>query len=410
MRGSGFLGGWALVYVAGCASGGTPRAEDKPTAVTTSPAPGLPPAVLAALAREVDPLPTQKVVGPGFVLEVEATELPPVEPAGPNHQVTVNIGTQGRVQCIVYGTPLDYAGAIGQMLKAIQPQVKVRKAVVTDVQLVDEIPALFSNVEYTTLTDGKKVLGQLKLMVHVRGDSSLMCMHDEPGYQASFRRMGLVAAKGFLPDGWKAPPLHYVETQVVKIGTSLLGFVHHVCGREGATTTCEGTDALLVPRGPGSWMTSDSASVEVSDAAGVVTTQTVANAEAGELSSRMTIRKTAPGAYDYEGTMSGKDLKGSFKTKSPTGIISEPALRALTLDVVQKQTRADVERYVNSLAPDVATPMTVSPTSKPSSVVVEMVGRSVVSDVDADGLGSRSEIRMGQMVMSFERVYVRGLP
>ena len=385
-----------------------PAAEAKPQ--PAAPSKGLSPELAAMVAREFPALGRQKASGTGFTLEVEGTAPPEVQAVEGQQLVKVDLGTKGPMQCFVHAQPLDAAGAMAAVLGAAQKSVKFRGVAITDVKMVEEQPVLFANADYLAEVNGNKAMGQLKMMVHVRGNSSLMCMHDEPGYQESFKRVALGAAATFAPTGWTKPGHHYVEIQVVHMGSATLGFSHHACTRTKSGTQCDSTDALLAARGPGQFIAVDTVSKETSDADGVVTSKLFLHAEGGELSTNLQVTRTAPSEYGFKGTTASKEVSGSFKTRTAKGITSEAELRRVVLDVVKTQKAREVDQYVASVAPDAATPMTVAPGPRPGTVNVVMAGKSILNEVDDDGLGKRSELPLGQVVMSFDRLYVRGIP
>lgn len=74
---------------------------------------------------------------------------------------------------------------------------------------------------------------------------------------------------------------HYVEIQVVHMGSATLGFSHHACTRTKTGTQCDSTDALLAARGPGQFIAVDTVSKETSDTDGAVTSKLYLHAEGG---------------------------------------------------------------------------------------------------------------------------------
>lgn len=331
--------------------GGTP-----PEAQTGAPGAGTPggptePEPTGAFARELPQLPRHRVDSAErvFTAEVEASARPTLARNEGSTRIDIPLGTEAALACFVYERPLDAAGALLAVAKAVGsgPGVTVRRMVPTEVAVVAGAPALFLRVDYETTAPGGTGAGQMKLMVSASPGLPLLCAHDEPGYAKTFRRITTDLARSLQVPGRERPPARGEEFHVLKLDGRLAGFEWRASRSVGGGhTRTESTTSLLLPGAEGGLRAEDSTTTTLTDERGHLTELRHARAEDGALALQVTLRRereaaartdgsgqpstpealTLPGTtYRYEGRQGPRALKGTFTSKR--GLATEDDLR-----------------------------------------------------------------------------------
>ncbi|HZA50390.1 MAG TPA: hypothetical protein VE549_06595, partial [Myxococcaceae bacterium] len=148
-----------------------------------------------ASARELERLPLSPVQSPdgAFSSKVEATTAPSFAKQEALNTLHIPIGTEMPVQCHIYGERIDAAGSLGAVVRSVREALQIHSVRPVEIAASGGHAVVFVELEYLASVDGKKVMGLLKLATLPRDDVSFLCMHDEPGYRATFRRV----VKGF---------------------------------------------------------------------------------------------------------------------------------------------------------------------------------------------------------------------
>jgi hypothetical protein len=231
----------------------TARPGDVPAGAQAGPSgtPGQPgePEPTGAFARELPSLAKHTVDSPErvFTAEVEATAPPTLARHEGSTRLDIPLGTQAALACFVYERPLDAAGALLAVAKAVGsgPGVTVRRMTPTEVIVVAGAPALFFRVDYEAA--GTRA-GQVKLMMSTSRELPLLCAHDEPGYAKTFRRITTDLAQSLRVPGRARPVAHTEELHVLKLDGRLAGFEWRTSRSvEGGFTRTESTTSLLLP-------------------------------------------------------------------------------------------------------------------------------------------------------------------
>jgi hypothetical protein len=285
-------------------------------------------------ARELPPLPKHRVDSPErvFTAEVEASAAPTLARNEGSTRIDIPLGTGAALACFVYERPLDTAGALLAVAKAVRegPGVTVLRMLPTEVTMVAGAPALFFRVDYETTAPG-----QMKLMVSTSRELPLLCAHDEPGYARTFRRITLDLARTLQAPGHPRPSEQRVEElRVLKLDGRLAGFEWRTSrGEAPGRTRIESTTSLLLPGADGTLRAEDVMTTTLTDERGHLTELRHARAEDGVLALQVTLRRekeppasnaqpsspeglTVPGTtYRYEGRQGPRVLKGTFTSK-----------------------------------------------------------------------------------------------
>lgn len=292
-------------------------------------------------ARELSALPKHRVDSAEriFTAEVEASAPPTLARNEGSTRIDIPLGTGAALACFVYERPLDAAGALLAVAKAMRgtPGVTVRSMKPTEVTGVAGAPVLFFRVDYETAAPGGPGAGQMKLMVSAGRELPLLCAHDEPGYARTFRRITTDLARTLQVPGRPRPPAGDGELHVLRLNGRLAGFEWRASRSEtpGLTRT-ESTTSLLLPGADGTLRAEDVTTTTLTDAQGRLTELRYARAEDGALALQVTLRQekqpaahnapsavpsspealTVPGTtYRYEGRQGTRTLKGTFTSK-----------------------------------------------------------------------------------------------
>ena len=304
-------------------------------------------------ARELPPLPKQRVDSPErvFTAEVEAAGPPTLARNEGSTRLDIPLGTEGALACFIYERPLDAAGALLAVAKAVGagPGVTVRRMEPTEIAVVAGAPALFLRVDYEKAAPGGGTgAGQMKLMVSASPGLPLLCAHDEPGYAKTFRRITTDLARSLQVPGRPRPAAaRREEFRVLKLNGRLAGFDWRTArGVEGGGTRIESTTSLLLPGPDGGLRAEDSTTTTLTDERSHLMELRHARAEDGALALQVTLRRehepappsppaaeptrpedlTVPGTrYRYEGRQGPKTLKGTFTSKR--GLATEDDVR-----------------------------------------------------------------------------------
>ncbi|MCY1019193.1 hypothetical protein [Pyxidicoccus sp. MSG2] len=244
-----------------------------------------------AFARELPPLPKHRVDSPErvFTAEVEASAPPTLARNEGSTRIDIPLGTGAALACFVYERPLDAAGALLAVAKAVSegPGVTVRRMQPTEVAVVEGAPALFFRVDYETTAPG-----QMKLMVSTSRELPLLCAHDEPGYARTFRRITLDLARTLQAPGHPRASEQGEELHVLKLDGQLAGFEWRTSRSEApGRTRTESTTSLLLPGADGTQRAEDITTTTLTDERGHLTELRHARAEDGALTMQVTLRR-----------------------------------------------------------------------------------------------------------------------
>jgi len=321
--------------------------------------PSVPPAPSGPFARELAPLPKQRVTSTEgiFTAEVEAAAAPKLTRHEGSTRLEIPLGTEAPLSCFVYERPIDAAGAVLAVAKAVQGHkgATVRSLAPTDVSVVAGAPVMFVDMDYEVAAPGGSAnAGRLKLMVSASPELPLLCVHDEPGYARTFQRVTTGLAATLQVPGPPRAPVPMAELRVLKLDGRLAGFDWRTeRSLDGGARRSEVTTSLLLPEASNAPRAEDRTVTTVTDGAGQLQEQRHAHAEDGQLTLQVTLRREpppkaaagakagAPGAtYRAEGRVGSRSLKGTFTSKR--GLATEENLRAAVRDELLAKGTAEV--------------------------------------------------------------------
>src|SRR5262249_32822183 len=141
--------------------------------------------------------------------------------------LTIPIGTEAPISCIVFDKKIDGARGLVAFIRLIKERAKagtaIQEIVPTDAGAIGETAYAMAALSYTT-PSAKGLLGGLtKMMIRPDDDVPLLCFHDEVGYLATFKRVtqGLALS---LKARQPTPPPAFVEIQVMRLGELPIGY------------------------------------------------------------------------------------------------------------------------------------------------------------------------------------------
>jgi len=412
-----------LGLLTGCATTSASKPEATPAEAAApasapdaeaAPAPAQKPDLKAMAARELPPLPKQKVAAPdgSFTGEVEGAGAPSFQRQEGFLILSVPLGTKGPLTCFVYAEPLDAGGALTRLLGMVGQHTEVQLARTTDVRLVNEAPTVYAEAQYLVNVPQGKAAGQAKLMVHTHEQVPLVCTHDELGYMESFKRVTSGLASSLKAAGEPKPAPRYAEFHVIRIQGHPVGFERRTMnGGAGGSTVTEVETSLFLPRSAKELLTQDTVSKELADKEGRLVGRDYARATNGELDIQMSLEQVKGREYHYEGTHSGKSLKGEFTATQD--LATEPGSARVVREQLLPGKKKELTMQSYSPAANPAAPVPQvwrRESSEGREVTVEMGPVKATLTVDARGMVEKAVVPMGSLEMVQERVSVSGTP
>jgi hypothetical protein len=339
-----------------------------------------------------------------FTAEVEATAVPSLTRNEGSTRIDIPLGTGAVLACFVYERPLDAAGALLAVAKAVRsgPGVTVRSMTPTEATVVAGAPALFLRVDYEASSPGGGTgAGQLKLMVSASRELPLLCAHDEPGYERTFRRVTTGLATSLQVPGKARAPALVEELHVLKLDGKLAGFDWYAVR---GPRRAESSTSLLLPGADGSLRAEDSTTTTLTDERGGLTELRHARAEDGVLALQVTLRREAASGttYRYEGRQGTKPLKGTFTSKR--GLATREDIAASTR-AGKPEVVLDVYRPAENVTAPVE--LTVRPAQGPRALTLTTGSTPVKVTTDSEGWVERMEVPRPEGTLTSERVHLQ---
>jgi hypothetical protein len=363
-------------------------------------------------ARELAPLPKAPFTVGALSGEVESVSPPAAEQDDNSTRLTLPLGTGTAMQCFVYPKAMDPGAQLLSIVKAIS-KVDVRSVRPTDVVVVGEHAAIFAEVQYLAKTAGGTAAGEVKLMAYAHPITPMLCLHDEVGYNAAFKRIAVGLAATLKLEGHDVRIPEFVDIAVEQINGHPVGFARSsvVTGDDGNKVYIE-TSSSLVPRSAQDLMVEDETRMETLDKHGNLAKVVYAKSEGGEVSEDLTLSHVSGNEYRYEGTHLGKKASGTLKTKGPKGLRTDIDVRHAEGKLVAPDAKGGdmkIEEYHPDLDAGAPVEVLYHPLSKKDRTLTMTLGTAQVTiTLDANGLSQKGEMPVGGATVTMERVFVRG--
>ncbi len=368
-----------------------------------------------AFARELPPLQVVRFETPGGLKgAVEAKVPPSVEKGDQAETVTVDLGTAQPVRCTIVRSRLDAAAFVQRYVNGVKDRVSVLSIRPVAVAVAASSPLLFAEIVYSTDSAEGKRLGHAQLGIHAHDARSIVCEHDEPGYEKTFQRVVTGLASTVAGGGEDTRPgARYREIHVTRVGEMTVGFTEHVVwDRQGGGRVAKVWTSQLLPRSPTEIVAKDGYSEEVSDARDVLQNGVYVNADGGEISARMTLTRGKDGlSYAYDGEQEGKKLQGTFRTRA--GLATDLWFARRFDKARGYGPKGEVRAQGYDLEANPAGPLDIAYRKDPKrarGVALSVGPVQLTGVVDDAGIVSESEVPVGPATLIIHRVFVQGTP
>jgi hypothetical protein len=363
-------------------------------------------------ARELAALPVTKVSAGKLTGEIESAGAPVVEQDDNSIRFTFALGTQSPIKCFVYPKPIPVGVQLLKLVRAIEG-VDVRLVRPTDVVVIGDHAALYLEVQYLAKTGKGAALGELKLMAFGHATTPLVCLHDELGYNAAFKRITAGFASSLKLVGGELRIPTFIEISVESVNSHPIGFTRSVVlpndkggSREISTTTS------LTPRSERDVATLDSTRVTTWDARGRVVEISYGSQQGEDVADDVTLKLVFGHEYSYEGTHLGKEVAGKIKTKNPRGFLSDVESARDVLKLLGDKGAAPelrTEEYHPDLDPTAPIETVMRLSSRKDRTVTVTLGKlQMTASVDDKGLMDKVEMPVGPVTVAISRALIRG--
>ncbi|HKA16329.1 MAG TPA: hypothetical protein VKH41_14995 [Myxococcota bacterium] len=318
---------------------------------------------------------------------------------------TFAIGTQTPVMCQVFDEAKDPASALVAMSDSLFTEIAGKKKVedreILGVDAGHTGADPYLGVDWIAKLDG--AAHQIKQKVGNRGARSLYCVHDEPGYAASFDRFfaGFLAS---LEEPGDQAPMQYRDVAVLKIAGNEVGFqtVRVLRMSDGNYRTVT-QSSLLVPASSDQLLASDDYSSELSRPDGSVISEMRITSDGKDLTQLELSR--AKGTWEVKGKMQGKDVSERFA--KPEALVSALDENRRMLRVAHGTAQEQhYFRWLGALSPGKPLEHLMQKTGE-SSVRIAVGSLQMDAEVD-DRSAARGSMKIGRMQIDIERTYVDG--
>jgi hypothetical protein len=367
----------------------------------------------AELAREAQGLSERSFADKGLSFRVRASAAPTLKHDEGVVMITIPIAEGGTVECFLYERNPDPGATLMHMLGGLRKSAEIRELRPGPLEVKRESPVVPLTALYTVEQEGGLALGQLKLAFHARYDHSSLCVHDQVGFSKTFREV----SGGFfdtLEAGREDLKTEYTELSSATIDGIPAGFDRVMIFRDGKEERRVSTSLLLMLRSASDLVTEDSASSQVSNLEGRVTSGEWYSSESGapELNVSLELRKA--GSYHYEGTFKGKPIQGDFTHSDQRGLAGGRSLER------------DLKKHLKGAKPFSISHVSYSPGRDPTRPTEETYSRlagdapnrvrvkqgdmEAVGTLDGEGRFARVEATLGRMQLLLSREFVRGKP
>jgi hypothetical protein len=369
----------------------------------------------AYLRREAAPLAVTKLTGAVLSADVEAASAPQVSEGEGSVHVVIPIGTGSNVDCYVYDERQDGAARMSHVIDEVKKSLNVRLFAPTDVFVAGEHAVLVSHAIYLADQGGGKAAGELKLAFYSHPLTSALCMHDEAGYSATFKRV----TKRFFETARRSdrelrgkPPTSW-EVSVLKLDGRPVGFEDRrtYADPDNRQNTSVSISSTLYPRSAIACRPDDSATNTTVDASGDLLQFVRVVASGQEIELNVDLKRVSPAQYAYSGHQSGKPISGKFKTSDKLGLATTARIAANVKDrlLSGKATSFKAEEYVPSIDPTAPLETLYEIDSKEERRVRVSLGPlKLTAVVDENGDAESVKATVGSSTLTSERLAVGG--
>lgn len=346
-----------------------------------------------------------------FTATVAASAGPVVAMHEGFYQLSVPIGGEIPAECLLYRDALDSATTLSKLIDELLADFAQTRIVKIDAGTFGALPYLYQETLYLTES---RAAGVLKGIVVPVGDSTLACLHDEPGYNRTFVDMvgglaGSLRIGAAEPEAWKFREILIWQLQDMNVGFT----INRVGHPDGGEIRSEVETAVVLPRSAQETLTLDGYDVVFETGDGELVTGRYAEATSGELTLSVNIEKTAPHSYRVSGEFQGKAVNTQLQ---PDAALVGPYRQYV--DLVRAAYPGDgrpralsVAAYVPSANPLDTLAVEAQPTGQTVDELPEydmlFGGLKATSLIDRRGAKTMT-VRLGALEMQLNRAWIEG--
>jgi len=409
----------SVVAASGCGGAKSPPADATKTsnaseaadAAEGSEAAQSPQSVEAQFARESEPIAKQVVkIDGAFTAYVEAKSPPKLKQEGQVITVSIDLGWDAEVQCYVYAQPIDAGGASHALLEAAAKSVKFKSVgpYFLDHHALDPMLGL-RGVYHVERDDGTLLAGDFKLMTMPRSEHPVLCTHDGPGYAKSFQRVSTEFAKSFQFKSEQPTPQRGELWTMSLDGTPAGVSRDTTYALEDGKMRRLSLSSRFLSSAPGEMAFQDKADIVTCDKEGALISGKYLSLDDGQLKLEMDVSRTKTG-YDYVGTIEGKKVAGSFKSKKPVMTRYAIELKFKALARAGKPAKFEQWEYTPSVEPTAASKVSydMTPADDGFSIVSALAERSITLKANARGVLRQGLVDLGSRKLQIDLVEEAG--
>ncbi len=276
---------------------------------------------------------------------------------------------------------------------------------------IDGAPFLALEWLYTVGEAPNALVALTKVRAAERDGMFVICSHSLPGYRDSFAKSfdQLVSKLSRTSD---APGPYYREVIVhnlngLNIGISQLSMTMDDEG----DTKIESSDAMLVPVSATDLGSTDTSTVSWSTPEGYVINTVHASVENGDLVSQLSLQLNDDGAWQVDGTLSGKNLNQVLGSDAePVSALGEMlTVKGMFGDT--GATRQELDSWIPSADPTVFSTVVIEmdeASDVPGAGVVTLGPLRISGEFEATGSMVKGIMDFGISQLNFERVFASG--
>jgi hypothetical protein len=365
--------------------------------------------VAALFTRELNAIPPlAPVTGRGWATQVPGRNA--TVKAGSiegTEEVDFAFESTSPVECVVFSEAFDPGAYIGNIVEELKKSLEIVGYTPTRFAVEQEIPAYFSSVLYHQKTAAGVLAGQLKLALGLHPERPIVCLHDVPGYTATFESVARAVFSNYRVTD-DTPPIA-MTIAVARVGTMPIGFTRESASLlDGGRTQFTSLSTQIVPRSASELMISDEAEVVIATKSRLQEAHFIQGDLHGE-KLNLALKASTGGKYHVAGTLGPKPIEANFNAKRGLPSPEATSLRLKQELAKKKDFRFTQPEYHPSLDPTnvIEVSYARAKEDKPGLIHVGLGQLELVATVDDQGEQIQSEMKAGSQTIVFERMYHR---
>ncbi|MCH9647577.1 MAG: hypothetical protein K0U98_05015 [Deltaproteobacteria bacterium] len=341
-----------------------------------------------------------------------------IENAEGNYSISLDVGAEEPVTCILFAQDQDMASALAVSSKENFALIESSFESLESKTLLDtsagatEGGISFMTVDwiYTVKAEGETQAGHIKHALARLPNRGLYCGHNEVGYKKTFQQTFQELADSFV---WRdpAPQPYLKEIFLLYLAERPIGLVQEAYLRDGdGDTRSESLTSMMIPVSDSELQVSDSYSIQFSTPDGRLINAIEAEAQGDQLVTNLSLIPQEDDTWLVQGLYQGKDLEenlGEEDLRSSLGQLLDlqdflpDAAVGDTLETAEWLPGADPTQF------SVTTIELLEPLESGYKVKID-AGLLMEAEVDAKGNLRLMSATMGHLSFRGERIYQHG--